>query len=443
MREKEFLPLVRERLGIAEPNGMQRNMLEAATRPGSVTLLSPTGSGKTLAFLMYVLKLLRQPEGRVQAVVIAPSRELVTQIYNVVRQITPGYKTVAVYGGHSAEDEARSLGAGCDIITATPGRLLDHVRRGNVNLLDVRILVLDEFDKSLELGFGKEMTALVKGMKNMSWMVLTSATDMEELPEFVRRTPMQRLSFLENTANPRSRMRVHRVESDGRDKLDTLRRLLLSVIPTGQERTIVFVNHRESAERVAAGLRTLGAEAGLYHGALDQHEREKALSLFNNGTRPLLVATDLAARGLDIEKVKNIIHYHQPLTAEAYTHRNGRSARMQEQGDIFVITGPDEDVKEFIEFDDTFWPDSTEGRIPPSPVATLYISAGRKEKLSRGDIAGFLIKQGGLEPAEAGKIDLRDHYTLAAVPASKARELVSVLAPLKIKGTKRKISVVK
>ena len=231
---------------------------------------------------------------------------------------------------------------------------------------------------------------------------------------------------------------------DVRDKLDTLRRLLLELMPTGAERTIIFVNYRESAERVAESLRKLGADPGLYTGALDQHDREKALALFNNGTRPLLVTTDLASRGLDISDVRNIIHYHQPLTAESYTHRNGRTARVDATGDAFVLIGPDEDVKEYIQFDDTrYLGDNPDGRIPASPVATLYISAGRKEKISRGDVVGFLVNQGSLPAKEIGAIDLHDHYTLVAIPRIEAKRLIVDIAPLKIKGRKPKYSIVK
>lgn len=444
MREKEFLPLVRQRLGIEELNAMQRQMLEAVAKPGDVMLLSPTGSGKTLAFLLFLLKLLKAPCQRVQAVLIAPTRELVQQIYSVARQLVPGYKVTVLYGGHDTGDEEASLNVTPDIVIATPGRLLDHSKRGNIELLDVSYLVLDEFDKALELGFEKDMARIVGRMKNLSRLVLTSATPLASLPDFIRPKDLRRFDYLGEGKELRRRLRVHRVDSDVRDKLDTLRRLLLELMPTGAERTIIFVNYRESAERVAESLRKLGADPGLYTGALDQHDREKALALFNNGTRPLLVTTDLASRGLDISDVRNIIHYHQPLTAESYTHRNGRTARVDATGDAFVLIGPDEDVKEYIQFDDTrYLGDNPDGRIPASPVATLYISAGRKEKISRGDVVGFLVNQGSLPAKEIGAIDLHDHYTLVAIPRIEAKRLIVDIAPLKIKGRKPKYSIVK
>lgn len=444
MREKEFLPNAKEVLGIEELNKMQRQMLEAATTPGDILLLSPTGSGKTLAFMLYVLKLLKAPSGRVQTVIIAPTRELVQQIYGVARKLAPGYKVTALYGGHSVADEEASLTAVPDIVVATPGRLLDHSKRGNIELLDVRLLVLDEYDKALELGFEKDMTKIVGRMKNVSRKVLTSATELPALPPFISSSNIRRLNLLCAGKELRGRLRIHRVDSDARDKLDTLRRLLLEVMPDGDERTIIFVNYRESAERVAESLRRLGADPGLYTGALDQHDREKALALFNNGTRPLLVTTDLAARGLDISEVKNIIHYHQPLTAESYTHRNGRTARVDARGEAFVLVGPDEDVKEFITFDDSrYLGDDADRNIPASRISTIYISAGRREKISKGDVVGFLTNQGGMQSSDIGHIDLFDHYTLVAVKRSEAAKVLQTVAPLKIKGIKPRYSLVK
>ena len=431
-------------MNIEELNAMQRNMLDAASASGDILLLSPTGSGKTLAFLLYLLKILKAPCNRVQAVIIAPTRELVQQIYGVARTIMTGYKITALYGGHDVADEKASLAVTPDVIIATPGRLLDHSQRANIELLDVSYLVLDEFDKALELGFEKDMAKIISRMKNVSRLILTSATSLEVYPDLIKPKNLRVFNYLADSKDLRRRLRIHRIDSDARDKLDTLRRLLIDIMPTGSEKTIIFVNYRQSAERVAESLRKLGADPGLYTGALDQHDREKALALFNNGTRPLLVTTDLAARGLDISEVKNIIHYHQPLTAESYIHRNGRTARVDASGDAYLIIGPDEDVQEFISFDDTrYLGDKPESRIPPSKVSTLYISAGRKEKISRGDVVGFLVNSGGLEAQQIGAINVYDHYILVAIPRSEAKRVLQTITPLKIKGKKPRYSLVK
>ncbi len=445
MREKEFLPLVEQRLGIAELNPMQKRMMETASDKRDVILLSPTGSGKTLAFALPMLKLLKAPTGRVQAVVIAPSRELVLQIAGVLGRIAAGFKVSALYGGHKVEDEVNTLSVTPDIVVATPGRLLDHAKRGNIDLTPVRILVLDEFDKSLELGFEEDMRKIFNRLKNVSRIILTSATRAEALPAFLKLTDPLTLDFLGGIKDLKRRLRVHRVDSDEKDKLQGLVALLrnLSMRTGEQERTIVFVNHRESAERVAEALRREGVGCVLYHGALDQRERETAVARFNNGSTPVLVATDLAARGLDIEGVKDVIHYHQPLTEEAYTHRNGRTARVDAEGDAYVLIGPEEDIKPYIDFDDEYHLATDAPRSPRPKMATLYFSAGRKEKLSRGDIVGFLVKAGGLDGSEIGKINVYDHYALAAIPASKAREVEERIREEKVKGTRRKITLMK
>lgn len=444
MREKEFLPLVKEKLGIAELNPMQRKMMQTAAESRDIILLSPTGSGKTLAFILPMLKMLKPSTGRVQAVIIAPSRELVLQIAGITRNIAAGFKTTPLYGGHKVEDEVNSLQAGTDIIVATPGRLLDHINRRNVDVLPTRILVLDEFDKSIELGFEKEMTKITARLKNVSRRLLTSATRAESLPDFLQLNSPITIDYLGGNEALRRRTRVHRVDSDANDKLETLALLLdnLAFEAGAHERSIIFVNHRESAERTATFLKKRGVPAILYHGALDQRDRETAVALFNNGSRPVLVATDLAARGLDIEDVKNIIHYHQPLTPETYTHRNGRTARVQAEGDIFVLVGPTEDVKEYVEFDTTKYLDTEKRFKNPAPTDTLYFSAGRREKLSKGDILGFLIKEGGLEATQIGKIDVYDHYALAAIDRNATKELLSKIKGKKIKGEKRLISLI-
>ena len=442
MREKEFLPLVEEKLGIKELNPMQRQMMAQASESRDIILLSPTGSGKTLAFILPMLKILKPSTGRVQAVVVAPSRELVIQISRIVNQIAAGFKVTQLYGGHKVEDEVNSLSAGADIIVAPPGRLLDHVNRRNIDVLPTRILVLDEFDKSLELGFEKEMKKIVGRLKNVSRYILTSATRADILPEFLQLNNPVTMNYLDDNKELHSRLRVHRVDSDINDKLDSLAALLTHLAKGGRhERSIIFVNYRESAERVASYLSKRGFPVVLYHGALDQHERETAVAMFNNGSRPLLVATDLAARGLDIENVKSIIHYHQALTPETYTHRNGRTARVDRQGDVYVLVGPKEDVKEFTDFDDSIFPDAEAGRPDAPEYHTIRFSAGKKEKLSKGDIVGFLVKEGGADAKNIGKIDVYDHYSLASVPYSDADEILEKVKGKKIKGEKRLISL--
>lgn len=442
MREKEFLPILSEKFGIEELNPMQRRMLDVSSEKRDIILLSPTGSGKTLAFILPVMKMLKSPTGRVQCIVIAPSRELVIQIAEVFNTVARDFKVTALYGGHKVEDEVNSLKITPDIIVATPGRLLDHINRRNIDVLPVRLLVLDEFDKTLELGFEDEVRKITGRLKNVSRNILTSATQRDILPDFLNLENPMEINFLSNNKKLRKRQKVYRVDASGKDKLETLLALLKNITgPQRPEKSIIFLNHRESAERVFEFLKKKKVDCVLYHGALDQRERETAINVFNNGSRPILVATDLAARGLDIENVKNIIHYHQALSAEAYTHRNGRTARVDEEGDIYVLIGPEEDIREFTKLDQDYHLDTRMDAELKSGLTSIVINAGKKEKVSKGDIVGFLIKECGLQAEQIGRIWIADHYSVFTIPTEYEKEVMTKGNVSKLKGSRRKFSI--
>ncbi|MDE6269274.1 MAG: DEAD/DEAH box helicase, partial [Muribaculaceae bacterium] len=413
MTQKEIIDNIRMRLGIEELNAMQRAMLQQKSK--HVVLLAPTGSGKTIGFAVPLLKAVGRPCGTVQGVVIAPSRELVIQTAEVLRRIAGGLKVSALYGGHSVAEEKGTLSVAPDIVVATPGRLLDHLQRDRIDLSLARALVLDEYDKSLELGFQDEMRRIVRRMRRLSTIILTSATELDELPDFVDLGGAAIVDFRgEKTPEEAvANVRRMRVLSDNADKLDTLTSLLGSL---RDKRSIVFVNYRDAAERVYKAMKAAGLPVGLYHGGLDQIDRDKAIVRLNNGTTPILVATDLGSRGLDIDDVNAVVHYHLPAQPETWTHRNGRTGRMGADGEVYVIVGPEEKVPEYVVTPDgEYTPDPAVGRIS-SPTATLFVDAGKKDKISRADIVGYLCKQGGLDASEIGKIDLRDRFSYVAVP---------------------------
>ena len=440
MKEKEILQTIKARMGINSLNDMQRQALESwKSGRGDLVLYSPTGTGKTLAFALCVLQALKPPMHQLQAVVLAPSRELVMQTAEILRQLAEGYKVTPCYGGHAVAEEKASLAVTPDIIVATPGRLLDHHRRSHINLSGTRLLVLDEMDKSLELGFEDEMRQLLKQMPHINRRILASATVLDVVPEYVRLHNPFILNVLDKSDHPAERIMVWQVNADSKDKLDTLQRLLLSV---GSGKSIVFANYRESVERIHQFLVKNRIDAGIYHGAMEQHEREQAVSMLNNGSITVLVATDLASRGLDIARVEHIIHYHIPVSEQAYTHRNGRTARVNAEGSAYVITSPDESLPEWILVDGHYHLHPTD-KPALAPMATLYFQAGKKEKLSRGDIMGFIAKNSGVEATDIGIIDVRDHYALAAVPRNQAQEVLKRLQSSKIKGKKVRISLLK
>ena len=439
MKLKDILSAVNSRLGIDSLNKMQSNMLDtAAASRGDIVLLSPTGSGKTLAFLIPLIKEL-QPAGRLQAVVIAPSRELVMQIADIARKIAGDCRITACYGGHNAADEKASLQVEPDIIIATPGRLLDHINRKNVDVYRTRFLVLDEFDKSLQLGFTDEMERIIRRMPNLKRRFLTSATAIDEIPDFVRISSPVTIRHEEAETELRTRLDILKVVSPQRDKLDTL--LLLLANLQDNSRSIVFVNHRDAAARVYDFLLQNGVPAGIYHGGMEQNEREKAIAMFNNGSFLVLVSTDLGSRGLDIAEVKHIIHYHLPVDAAAFTHRNGRTARIDASGAVHVIVAADEHIPEYMAFDSDESLDSDAKMDLNAPCATLYFKAGKKEKISKGDIVGFLVNNASLQGGEIGAINCYDHYSLVAVPRNKAKATIKAVEGKKIKNQKVKISL--
>ncbi len=363
------------------------------------------------------------------------------QIAGILRKLAPAYRLVTLYGGHSVKDEVNSLSVPCDIVVATPGRLLDHINRRNVEVITCRIVVLDEFDKSLSLGFEQEMKRIFSHLKNVSRIILTSATEAPSLPEFIAFDDMLRLDYLEDNDKLRERAPVHVAESDAPDKLETLLALLERIANGGEEigLTAVFVNYRDSAERVYAWLAKRGVPAVLYHGALDQAGREKALALFRAGSRPVLVTTDLAARGLDVEGVDNVIHYHLPPTAEDWTHRNGRTARAGKTGDIYVIKSPKESLPEYMEPYDNYSLDGPKSKLTQR-LDTLWIGAGKREKISRGDLLGWLVKECGVPGNEIGRLEVADHFSLATMPVAWAAKVLLKGKNQRIKGSSRRVS---
>lgn len=440
MKEQEILSLINERLGISDLNDLQKSVLKNLKISSSAIIYSPTGSGKTLAFSVTLLKALKNFDTeKLQAVIIAPSRELVIQISDVIRPIAPDYKVTSLYGGHNVADEKNSLQNVPSIIVGTPGRLLNHANRGNIDLTNVRQLILDEFDKCLELGFEEEMRKLLKKMPNLSRKILTSATILKEIPDFVNLTNYVTLDFLESAENPSDRTTVWQVKSEEKDKLAALRTLLYS-IPQGK--TIIFANYRDAVSRIYQNLKDNQISAGIYHGALEQMDREKAIAMFNNESYPILVSTDLGSRGLDIKEVKNIIHYHLPVSQESYTHRNGRTARVDKTGDVYILTHQDEQLPDFVTIDETFnLPEKCEQKSIVNGNSTLYFKAGKKEKISKADVVGFIANNSQIAPNEIGVINVYDHYALVAVPKQKAKAAVGQLLKAKIKGKKIRIEI--
>lgn len=437
---------VLEKLGIDALNAMQEEAQECILRGrNDVVVLSPTGTGKTLAYLLPLVQMLDAESDEVQALVIVPGRELALQSASVLKNMGTGIRSQACYGGRTAMDEHRVLRQNHpQVVFGTPGRLNDHLDKGNIDPHLIKYIVIDEFDKCLEMGFMNEMSQLVGKLSGLQRRFLLSATDAEQIPQFVEMRRTDRLDYLVEEEPLNDRVEVYRVDSPEKDKLATLAQLLLSL---GDTQSIVFLNYRDSVERTDEYLRKQGFVTSAFHGGLEQRQREDALYKFSNGSATVLVSTDLASRGLDIPHIENIIHYHLPSSEDALVHRVGRTARWDQMGRTFFIVGPEEHIPEYVE-------GNIENYLPPSPsgegvgvrlprMSTLYIGKGKKDKISKGDIVGFLCKKGGLEPAEIGRIDVNDRYAYAAVKREKAQQVIRNTQGEKIKGIRTVVELVR
>ncbi len=424
-------------LGFASLSPMQEAMVAESGKTPDIQLLSPTGSGKTLAFSLSLLRFV-ETTGWLQAVVVVPTRELARQADEFFKRLATPVKSACFHGGRPLQAENNVFGElKPEVLFTTPGRFLDHLNQGDISTTTVSTLVIDEFDKCLELGFSEEMSAIINALPNVRRTWLTSATDIEKMPDYVCKK-FSRLSFIEAAQAHDDKFSVYTVPSPRRDKLETLAKLLSTF---GGEQTIVFVAHRESVERVTKYLKGERFAVEQYHGGMEQDLRERALHRFIGKSANVLVSTDLAARGLDIPAVRSIVHYHLPSSEEAFIHRSGRTARWDAEGDVFVILNDADLVPEFISGAE----EKDVERINIKPVkplmTTVYIGRGKKEKLSKGDIVGFLCKQGGLQSADIGRIDVLPHHSYASILTARVKTMLQNVAGEKIKGMKTIVEV--
>lgn len=432
-KRKKMLEQALEKLNITGLNPMQEAAVAAAAQQDMV-LLAPTGSGKTLGFLLPVLARLQPGMPGMQALVLVPTRELALQIGQVFRQMGTGFGVKCFYGGHATRTEKSSLSNPPAVGVGTPGRLAFHLREGNIAGATIHTLVLDEFDKSLEYGFEADMQYIIGQLPHVQRRLLTSATAMAEIPAFTGLQKPVTVNFLRDIPSAPA-LEVKAVAVTDGDKAAAVFRLLCKI---GNTPTLVFCNQREAVEELSRYLTRKGLDHGIFHGGLEQPDRERALLKFRNGTYHLLLSTDLAARGLDIPEIENVIHY-ELATAETYLHRNGRTARMQAKGTAYVLLRAGEQPAYLPPSLPTETLPAQPVLPPPSPWETLYLSAGKKDKISKGDVAGFLLQQGHLQKDELGLIDLQDYVTFAAVRRAKADTLVQTLQNQKLKNKKVKI----
>ena len=429
----EFL----KNLSIANFNEMQTTFIEKATSTGNLMLLAPTGSGKTLAFLIPLVNKLSPDGSGVQALIVTPSRELALQIEQVFRAMKTSFKVSICYGGHSMKIEQNSLSEAPAVIIGTPGRLSDHILRKSFDPRMVNMVVLDEFDKSLQMGFHEQLTIIFKALTGKQQHILTSATRLDAWPEFLPFKKPETINYLKDEADSKLRLRV--VHTNSVDKVETLMRLVTGF---NQEVCLVFCNHREAVERISALFSKHKFEHGILHGAMDQIDREKNLIRFRGGAHNVLIATDLASRGLDIPEIKHVVHYQLPPQQESFIHRNGRTARMHAEGQAYLVLADDETLPGYIDKSVEELKLSGKLQLPPPPhFACLYISAGKKDKISKGDIVGLLTKKGGLQSDDIGLITTLDFSSYVSVKRTLVIKVLANIKNEKLKKTKVKIEV--
>ncbi len=438
MKTDEQTISILSNLGIDHLNKMQVAARNTITNKQNTLLLSPpTGSGKTLAYLLPVLQLLKEDIKTVQCLVIVPSRELALQIEQVWKKMGTKFKVNVCYGGHSIDTELKNLSNPPALLIGTPGRLTDHLERKSFDTGSIGILVLDEFDKSLQLGFQEEMNTIIGQLPNQEKRVLLSATSDVEIPDFVNMESPAILDYIEEEKN--DALSIKLVLSPEKDKIESLFQLICSL---NSEPALIFCNHREVTERISDLLNKKKIQTGYYHGGMDQDDRERVLVQFRNGSLNYLVTTDLAARGLDIPEMKHVIHYHLPAKESEFIHRNGRTARMHASGTAYIIQFKEDKAPDYIPENLDILQLKAGNPLPNRPeYQTIYVSGGKKNKLNKSDIVGFFLQKGKLDKSDLGLIEVKDFISFVAVRSSVVKTLLANIRDEKMKGKKYKIEV--
>ena len=425
--------LILNKLGIKSFNDMQIQSHDSILKNQNTLILSATGSGKTLAFLIPLIESLNPDISDIQALIIAPSRELAIQIDQVLRSIGSGYKTNVVYGGRKGAKDKEEMKQLPSILIGTPGRLADRIRRDGFSLDHIKMLVIDEFDKALEIGFENEMIEILDQLKEVDKKVMTSATYKQSIPDYVNFSNYKELNFLNES---KSKLEILKIPCGNESKFDVLFDFICHI---GSQQGIVFCNFKDSINELSEFLNYKHISHSCFYGGMEQKDRERALIKFRNGTNKLLIATDLAARGIDVPEINFILHFEIPQRKEEFIHRNGRTARMHKDGTAYVVIETKDRVPDFIGKPKSF--NIQTASIPEkSPWATLYISGGRKDKISKGDVVGLFMKKGDLQNNEIGRIEILHDCCFVAIHESKTHRIIESLNNSRLKKKKIRIS---
>ena len=436
-------------LGFTSMTPVQEQALPLILAGSDLIAQAKTGSGKTAAFGLGILNKLNLDSKKLQSLVLCPTHELALQVAEEIRRLarfTKNCKVLVICGGVSEYQQLSSLEHGAHIIVGTPGRVLKFLKKDAINLSTIEFLVLDEADRMLDMGFREEMEAIVSFAPKKLQSLLFSATfpvEIEELSRVFQKNPV-RLTV--DSKHEKNIIRQVFIElSDHREKLDALIKLLGHYKP---QSVVVFCKTKQLCADVAKTLSKQGIAALAFHGDLEQNERTIVLTKFSNKSCLVLVATDVAARGLDVKDLEAVVNFDLPGDAEVYTHRIGRTARAGREGLAFSFFTQREKEKiqdienyqghinEYLKLSEL----SQGGHYDlKAPMKTLYINGGKKEKVRAGDILGALVNEAGLLASDVGNINIQEHQSFVAIESSKINQTISRLLNGKIKGRRFKV----
>ncbi|WP_400190594.1 DEAD/DEAH box helicase [Hymenobacter sp. B81] len=440
-------------LEYTQPTAIQAQVVPLVLAGQDIAGQAPTGSGKTAAYGLPLLQQVDLQLDAVQMLVLVPARELVLQGRAELKRLgkyLPNLRVAAFYGGHSFAEEAKSLKQAPQIVIATPGRLFDHLDRRTIVPNQLRVLVIDEADKLLELGFQEVLANIVMRLPRRRQTLLFSATMPDKVMNLVRKNltrPRQVEADVERETLPETLTLLGHLGT-AEQKPAALYHLLQRP-ETG--RALVFCNTRQRCEELARFLVSRGVAAEVLHGKMPQPERDKALLKLRNGSALALVATDVAARGIDVNALDTVIQFEAPDKVDTFQHRAGRTARAGATGTAHLLATAAEQahVQRFPLAKPVQWAPMQAGTLPPATKAakptsvTLHISAGRKDKVSAHDLVGACVNVAGLAREDVGRIEVFDHYSYITVPRELGPEVLQRLTGARVKSKKIRVSEVR
>tara|TARA_B110001454_G_scaffold171291_1_gene162070 strand:- start:101516 stop:102859 length:1344 start_codon:yes stop_codon:yes gene_type:complete len=442
-----------QELGFEQMTPIQAQSIPLLLEGKDIIGRSKTGSGKTAAFILPILQNSNLKQRTPQALILCPTRELSVQVSKEARKFgrkMNELQVVAVYGGVPAREQILSLQSGPQIIVGTPGRVLDLIDRRALYLEDVKTFVIDEADKMLEMGFEDELLRVVDMLPKDRQTSLFSATFPDTLKSISRKYQKKPIEVkIEGTDE--AQIKIEQIQYDYEQEEDKIGILMRVLQQHPADSTLIFCNQKATVNEIVAKFTEQGVPCGALHGDFEQRDRDRVVSLFRNNSYRILVATDVAARGLDIEDLELVVNFDFPQQAETYVHRIGRTGRAGKKGQAIILAKPNETLR-LLELEQVTKSKFEKPKLgfknqhslstthSVAKMQTISIGAGRKEKLRAGDILGALTNPTvGLKAADVGKIEIMDHHSLVAVNADHASAVLKKLRDSKIKGKKFQI----